>query len=136
MDSLFTWATSLSVIVLFVLAVFQLYWALGGTRFLGGAWGGKYTVLPPKLRVSSGFLALLFTFAIALVLINVQAWHTGFSYKTAAWGLLAFAIVFLLSSLANFASSSKWERYLNAPSSLLLAAMLLFIALNEYNGFD
>jgi hypothetical protein len=49
---------------------------------------------------------------------------------------LAFAPVFLLSSLANFPSKSKWERYLNAPTSLLLTAMFLFIALNQYQGND
>jgi hypothetical protein len=52
------------------------------------------------------------------------------------WVSLAFAPVFLLSSLANFPSKSKWERYLNAPTSLLLTAMFLFIALNQYQGND
>jgi len=135
-DTLFIIAINLSVIILIVLAVFQLYWALGGNRFLAGAWGGTYTVLPLRLRISSGFSVLMFTFAIALVLIKVGTWHTGLSTSAASWALLAFAPIFLLSSLANFASKSKWERYLNAPTSLLLAVMFLFIALNQYQGND
>lgn len=136
MDTLFIWATSLSVIVLVVLTLFQSYWALGGTRFLSGAWGGKYTELPQRLRVSSAFSALMFVFAIALVFIKSLAWRSGLSVNLAAWGLLAFTVIFLLSSLANFASRSKWERYLNAPTSLLLSALFLFLALNQYEGND
>jgi hypothetical protein len=131
-DSLFTWATGLTVLTLFALVLFQSYWALGGTRFLSGAWGGKYTVLPRRLRISSAISVLLFALAIALVLVRVQAWNSGLSTTSAAWGTLAFVPVFLLSSIANFASQSKSERYLNAPASLLLAAMLLFITLNGH----
>ena len=136
MDSFFISAANLSVLILFILIVFQSYWALGGTRFLSGAWGGKYTVLPMRLRISSAVSVLMFTFAIAIVLIKVGAWQSGLQTTLGAWGSLAFAPVFLLSSLANFASSSKWERYLNGPTSLLLAAMFLVIALNSYQGND
>lgn len=134
MDFLFTSLTGLSVIILFVLALFQSYWAIGGTRFLSGAWGGQYTKLPPRLRVGSAFSDLMFLFAIVVVMLKVQANRPGNSTNLAGWGTLAFAVIFFLSAILNFASRSKWERYLNAPSSLLLAAMFLFISLNENLG--
>jgi len=121
---------------LLVLIAFRSYWAFGGTRFLSEAWDGKYAALPSKFRVTSTFSVLMYALAIGLVLTRVGAPQVGLSPAIATLGLLVLAPVFLFSSLANFVSRSKLERYLNAPTSLLLAAMLLFITFNQFNGDD
>jgi hypothetical protein len=47
----------------------------------------------------------------------------------ARWGTWAFAIILTLAALVNFLSLSPWERFLLAPTALLLAALSLIVAI-------
>ena len=44
------------------------------------------------------------------------------------WGTWALVALFGLSAVANIASSSNWERFLNAPIALLLALLCFVVA--------
>ncbi len=134
MDSTADAAAVLAVIISLVVAGFQAYWASGRTRWLAEAWGGAYTELPPRLRIGSAVSTLVFIIAAALVLARADYWELSVSFEVVKWGTWVFAVVFLLSSFANFASSSKWERYLNGPSSLALAGLFLIVARSAQPG--
>lgn len=134
MDSSADVAAVLATIISLVIAGFQAYWASGGKRWLAGAWGGAHTELPPRLRVGSAASTLMFIVTAAFVLARADFWEPAFSFEVVKWGTWVFAVIFLLSSIANLASSSKWERYLNAPSSLALAALFLIVARSAQPG--
>ena len=121
-------AAILAVVLLAVVAVFQIALALGAP--LGYvAWGGRHNgVLPGRLRVASGVAGVvvypvigLFVLASAGLLDADGLPGTG---RTGMWILAAF---FTLGALANFASRSPKERYWG-PVSLVVAICCGFIA--------
>lgn len=114
-------------VVLALLAAFQIALALGAPlgRF---AWGGQHRVLPPRLRVGSAVLVLIY------VLIDLIAWDrvgaialfpAGFA-EVAMWVIFAY---FMLGILMNAVSRSKPERFTMVPVTIVLAVLSLFIAL-------
>jgi hypothetical protein len=109
------------------LAVFQLALAAGAP--LGAAaWGGTETVLPASLRIGSAFAVLLYAVAAFAVLRCVGfsiGWMPPRFAHVATWVL---GVILPLSALANVASHSGWERYLLAPSGLLLGIGCVAIA--------
>lgn len=114
-------------VVLALLAAFQIALALGAPlgRF---AWGGQHRVLPPRLRVGSAVLVLIY------VLIDLIAWDrvgaialfpAGFA-EVAMWVIFAY---FMLGILMNAVSRSKPERFTMVPVTIVLAVLSFFIAL-------
>lgn len=113
------------------LLVFQV--ALAAGLPLGrAAFGGASDVLAPGLRVASAVSALLFALAMwaALARGGVLAVSER-AYRLAGWALWAFVALFGLSTLANLASSSPWERFLMAPLALLLTGCCVVVALGS-----
>jgi hypothetical protein len=123
-----TFAAVLAVVLLAVVAVFQIALAFGAP--LGkAAWGGRSEgVLPPRLRVASGLAGIVVYPLIALYvlasedLIDLEWLPTG---ATGMWVLTGF---FTLGTLANLASRSKVERVW-APVSLAIAVCCSVIAI-------
>ena len=125
-----TFAAVLAVVLLAVVAVFQLALAFGAP--LGkAAWGGQSkAVLPPRLRVASGLagssvypLFALYVLASA-DLIDLEWRPTG---ATGMWVLTGF---FTLGTLANLASRSKIERvWAPVPLAIAICCSLVAIAM-------
>ena len=111
-------------------AAFQAALALGAP--LGSAsWGGAYPgQLPTGLRIASG-LAVGVYVLFALIVVG-RAGYRGvpLPYGILRWGTWVLFGLMFLGALANFASSSGWERYGWAPFTLILALLCLFVALS------
>jgi hypothetical protein len=92
------------------------------------AMGGTHTYLPAGLRIVAGFATLFWPLAALVVLrrggyrvplIATRVAHTG------TWVLVG---LLSLGVLMNLASSSDWERFLQAPIAAVLAALCLVVA--------
>ena len=89
MDTLTDVAAVLAAIISLVVGGFQAYWALGGTRWLAGAWGGAYTELPLRLRFGSAASTLMFVVAALLVLTRAGYWELFVSSEVVKWGTIS-----------------------------------------------
>jgi hypothetical protein len=96
-----------------LVAVFQISLALG-VPWGRGAWGGVHgDVLPARLRIASAVSVGVLVVAALVVLGRVgYLENTAIPYGVFRWGTWALVAAMTLSALANFASSSRWERYL------------------------
>ena len=122
------WAALVGSLVAGALAIFQLLLASG--RPLGrAAYGGKFSVLPTRLRIASGASACLFVVALFIVLARVghvgDVGHSTF-VLVGAW---CFVVLFALSTLANLASPSRWEQRCMAPVAFVLTSCFVVVAL-------
>jgi hypothetical protein len=112
-----------------LIAAFQVCLALGAS-WGRAAWGGSHIVLPRKLRVASAASAMVLVVAALVVLGRAGYWGGAFVPRQVfRWGAWAFAASMALSALGNFASSSRWERFLMGPLALLQALLCLVVAL-------
>jgi hypothetical protein len=122
-----TLAAILAVVLVAIIAVFQLALALGAP--LGnGAWGGRNEgVLPTRLRIASGLAAIAIYPYIALyVLGSADLIDLGW-LPTGATGMWVLTGFFALGTVANLASRSKIER-IWAPVSLIIAVCCAIVA--------
>jgi hypothetical protein len=124
-------AAILAAVLLLITAAFQVWWALGGSWGLGGAWGGEYTVLPDSLRLSSGISAIVLVFAVVIVLERAGYGLLNLRHEVLRRGIWVVVAVNGVSALANFASSSDWERYMNGPVALIVAILCLAVARSD-----
>jgi len=123
-----TFAAVVAVVLVTIVAAFQVALALGAP--LGkAAWGGRSEgVLPTRLRIASGLAAIVVYPLIALYvlasadLIDLEWLPTG---ATGMWVLTGF---FTLGTVANLASRSKIERVW-APVSLAIAVCCAIVAI-------
>jgi hypothetical protein len=115
-----------------LVAVFQIALSLG-VPWGRGAWGGVHgDVLPARLRIASAVSAGVLVVAALVVLVRVgYLGNTAIPYGVFRWGTWTLVAAMTLSALANFASSSRWERFLGGPVALLLALLCLVVALGE-----
>lgn len=113
--------------LLTALAVLQLLVASGRPcgRFV---WGGTHRVLPRRLRVGSAVSVLVYAGLAALLLSRAGVLPGGDSTTVTVLTWVAFAF-FAVSVLLNGISRSPAERWTMTPTSLLLAAATLVIAL-------
>jgi len=121
-------AAIVATVILLGLAVLQASVAAGAPlgRFV---WGGQHQTLPTRLRIGSAVSVLLYV-GFALVLLSraglFPGGDTGFVVVT-TWVLFAYLT---LGILGNLASRSKVERWTMAPTSAVLAAAALIVALS------
>jgi hypothetical protein len=102
------------------IAGFQVALALGAP--LGhAAWGGKHRVLPSRLRVASGVAAVIWIVGAVIVLGRAGFEVSPFSDSVERWGAWVFVGLLVVGTLMNAASSSRWERFVWAPISAILA---------------
>ncbi len=121
-------ASNVAVVLLGVIAIFQLGLALGAP-WGKVAWGGQNPgVLPTGLRVASGLAAVVVYPLIALfVLVSAQRIEADWLPATGNPGMWVLVGLFGLGTIANLASRSKPERPW-ALASLALAATCAVIA--------
>ena len=122
-------AAIVAVLLLAVIAVFQLALALGAP-WGRAAWGGQHeAVLPTRLRIASGVAAVIvYPTVILLVLASsglVRADRLQGNGAVAMWFLTG---LFAIGALLNLASRSRVERGWG-PVSLVIAACCAMIAL-------
>ncbi|MGC1419373.1 MAG: hypothetical protein WA786_04550 [Acidimicrobiales bacterium] len=94
------------------------------------AFGGEHRVLPIRLRVASAVSVLVFAAAFCVILARVGLFGMG-SRKSllVQVGTWVLVVLFGLSTLANVASRSHWERRVMAPVALLLTICFVAVAL-------
>jgi hypothetical protein len=110
-------------------AAFQAAIALGAP--LGSAsWGGAYQgQLPTGLRIASAIAVGVYVLFALLVLGRAGFRGVPLPNGVLRWGTWVLAGLMFLGALANFASSSGWERFGWGPLSLILAVLCLLVAL-------
>ena len=120
-------ALVVALALLAALAVLQLLVASGRPygRFV---WGGTHRVLPHGLRVASAASVLVYAGLAALLLSRAGVLPAGDSTAVIVLTWVVFAF-FAASVALNAISRSPAERWTMAPTSLLLAAATLAIAL-------
>ena len=94
------------------------------------AMGGKYKILPTKLRIAIAFSVLVQLFAILIILQAGGVLPTMLSMKITRIICFIFAAYLSLNSLMNVFSNSKKERYLATPLSTITAVCFWVTALN------
>ena len=109
------------------LAGFELALTLGAP--LGrAAMGGTHTYLPAGLRIVSGVATLIWPLA-ALVVLRRGGYRVPLiSARVSRTGTWVLVGLLSLGVLMNLASSSDWERFLQAPFAAVLAALCLVVA--------
>ena len=121
-------AATVAGIAFIAVAGCELFWALGGSRGLSGAWGGGHDHLPVGLRVASAFAAALLIAGAIVVLGHARYWASPDRPGILHWGTWVLVGLMMLSAIANFASSSRVERFQNGPIALLLALLCVIVA--------
>lgn len=109
------------------LAAFELALALGAP--LGrAAMGGTHTHLPTGLRMVAALAALLWPLA-ALVVLRRGGYRVPLiSSRVSRVGTWVLVGLLSLGVVMNLASSSGWERFLQAPIAAILAVLCLVVA--------
>jgi hypothetical protein len=119
----------LAAVLIAAMSIFQILLAVGLP--LGhAAFGGENRVLSKRLRCVGAINVLVFFVAFDIVLAR-SGLLGGVSQSSslARIGTWVLVGVFGLSTLANVASRSRWERRLMAPVGLVLAVCCLTVAL-------
>jgi hypothetical protein len=124
------WVALVAAIGVIALLVFQVLLAAGLPLGVA-AFGGANVVLPPKLRAASAASAVIFLAAFYFVLARGGLFGAVGRNSAVHIGIWVFATVFGLSALANVASASRWERFLMAPTALLLCGCCVVLALSS-----
>jgi hypothetical protein len=120
-------AAVIATILLAIVALFQVALALGAP-WGSAAWGGSNAgVLPRRLRIASGFAALVVYPLIALYVLASAGSIEVPWLPTGATGMWVLAGFFTLGGVANLASRSKVERVW-APVSITIAVCCAVIA--------
>ena len=108
------------------LAVFELALAAGAP--LGrAAWGGTQAQLPLSLRLANA-AAIAFYGLAAVVMLRRAGFRIGWVSRAAARvGTWVLVVILPLSALVNVLSPSPWERFVMAPTAVVLAALSLTV---------
>jgi hypothetical protein len=113
---------------LLLIAAFQLALAVGAP-FGEAAWGGgRSGRLPAGLRVASAAATVFWLIAALVILARGGVDVPLVPSAVARWGAWALVGVLSLGALMNFASSSRWERFLWGPLALALAVLSFIVA--------
>ena len=83
--------------------------------------GGKYKVLPLKMRIASGLSVLIQLFAILTILQTGKIIKTGIPPDFVRGLCFFFAVYLTINVIMNFLSESKKEKYVMTPLSLISA---------------
>jgi hypothetical protein len=129
MKSLPDWAALVGSLLVVGLAIFQVLLATG--QPLGHvAFGGKFSVLPRRLRFASGLSALMFILALYFILARAGQLGDVRNAAPIRVGLWVFVGIVFVSALANASSSSRWERWCMAPLALVLTTCCVVVAVH------
>ena len=113
---------------LLIVVLFQLLLA-AGLPLGQAAWGGQHRVLPPPLRWGSLAASVALAAAAWVILARAGLVAPGagsLGVRSTTW---VFFGMFALNSLGNGVSTSRAERYVMTPITVLLCACFLILAL-------
>jgi hypothetical protein len=111
-----------------IVAVMTIFVSLGAP--LGEfTMGGRYKVLPKKLRIMAVVAFLIQMFAIIIILQAGGVLALWFSKRITRYICIFFAVYLFLNTIANFFSKSKKEKYFATPLSIVAAICFLITAL-------
>jgi hypothetical protein len=130
MHSLTDWVALIAAVGVAALLAFQVLLA-AGFPLGAAAFGGANVVLPQKLRAASAASAVIFLAAFYFVLARGGLFGAVSRNTAVHIGIWVFATIFGLSAMANVASASRWERFLMAPTALLLCGCCVVLALSS-----
>jgi hypothetical protein len=120
-------AAAVAAIGFIAIAGFEVALALGAP--LGrAAWGGTHVHLPTALRIASGFATIIWILAAFVVLGRAGYRLSPVPSRLSRFGTWVLVGLLGLGTLMNVASSSNWERFLQAPIALLLALLCFVVA--------
>ena len=122
-------AAVVAAVLMGVVGVFQVALALGApARY--AAWGGWHEgTLPTRLRVASGIVGfLVYPALMVFVLATAQVIDVNWVPGTGKVGMWILTGLFVLGTIANFASRSKRERYWGVVS-LAIAVCCAIVAI-------
>ncbi len=81
--------------------------------------GGRFRVVPPKMRIATGISFFIQVFASLIILQVGEIISLGIPQKVAKGICIFFAIYLLINTIMNFCSTSKKEKYVMTPLSLI-----------------
>lgn len=113
-------------IVIALLAIFQIS-LIAGAPLGNYAWGGKYKILPLKLRISSVFSILLYAL-FAVTILGKAGIVTPISYTNILVWILAGYLT--IGIVMNGISRSHKERNIMTPIAAILAVLAIIVALS------
>lgn len=126
MNELAILAAIIAVIIFIGLGVFQLLLALG-YPYGKAAYGGKYEVLPDKLRYMSIVAIVVLIVASIFVFAKTEIIPDFPFLEIADAGLWFFVFYFSLNTVVNFISESDLEKKIMTPLSLTISICLFLI---------
>lgn len=122
-----TLAAVITLIVLALLTAFQVALVFGAPlgRF---AWGGQHKgVLPRKLRIASIFSIVIYGVFALFVFGKLDIFVI--NPPILSVGLWVFTAYFILGTIMNAVSRSKYERYTMTPIAAVLAVCFLVLVI-------
>lgn len=128
MQLLLNIAVIIGSIGLFGLMIFQLMLAVG-LPYGKMAWGGKYEVLPAKLRIGSLSSSLVIIYAVIVILEKGGYLFLINNHSVLTLSSWVFVILFGLSTLGNITSKSEKEKYFMTPLAVILTLSFLIVSL-------
>ena len=85
------------------------------------AMGGKYIIMPKRMRVACGFSVFIQLFAIIILLQTAHIIPSLFSIGLTKGICFFFAAYLTLNTIMNLLSNSRKEKWVMAPLALLTA---------------
>ena len=123
------WVAVVGAVGIAGMLIFQILLA-AGLPLGAAAFGGKYEVLPVKLRLASAISAFILAAAFYIILARGGLLGGGSqSSSLVRVGIWVLVTMFGVSTLANISSRSRWERLAMAPIGLVLTACCVIVAL-------
>jgi hypothetical protein len=121
-------AALIAAVVVIGLVIFQTLLAMGLP--LGrAAFGGTHVILPARRRAMSAASALVFLAAFYVILARAGLFGSISTTSPLRVEIWIFVGIFALSTLANAASRSRWERFLMSPVAFVLTGTCVVVAL-------
>lgn len=120
-------ASIIAAVIFVSLAIFQEFLTLG---FPFGEYtlGGKYKILPKKLRTVSTMSSLILLFMAVVVLKHAKVF-SGLDFLPTNILMWIITVALGLMTLVNFLSQSKKEKYTMTPLSAITFLLCLYITL-------
>lgn len=125
-DQLVVAAAVVALVLLVALGVFQVA-LVAGAPIGHLAWGGQYRVLPTRMRVGSVVSIVLYVLFAAVIAdrAGLADLLPGAASRIGSWVLTVY---FALGVVLNGISRSRPERITMAPTSAVLAACCMLLA--------
>ena len=95
------------------------------------AMGGKYIVMPTRMRVACGFSVCIQLFAIMILLQTANVIPKVLSISVTSILCYSFAIYLTLNAIMNGFSNSKKEKWIMTPMAIVTALCFWITAISS-----